>query len=80
MVDLNINSLRDGAANRLNTSCFCTTLNRTQMHTVLQADELNQDVLSSHPQLFSNTSVFISQSQKWPVKIEGFASKHRQWQ
>tara|TARA_R110001592_G_scaffold296139_2_gene566488 strand:- start:21542 stop:22873 length:1332 start_codon:yes stop_codon:yes gene_type:complete len=62
MVDLNINSLRDGAANRLNTSCFCTTLNRTQMHTVLQADELNQDVLSSHPQLFSNTSVFISPS------------------
>ncbi len=50
----------DSAADRLNRSCFCKTLDRTQLHTFLQADTLNQDVLATHPQLFSNTSVFIS--------------------
>jgi len=60
MVDLTINSMPDGTANILNRSCFCTTLSRVQLHAVLQADVLNQDVLATHPQLFSNTSVFIS--------------------
>lgn len=50
----------DSSAERLNRGCFCTTLNRTQLHTILQADPRNQDVLATHPQLFSNTSVFIS--------------------
>ena len=63
MVDVNLNEMRDNAANHLNTSCYCTTLNRTQLQLALQADALNQDVLNSHPQLFSNTSVFISPSQ-----------------
>lgn len=49
-------------ADDLNRSCFCKTLNRTQLHSFLQADEINQDVLVSQPQLFSNTSVFISSS------------------
>jgi len=44
----------------LNASCFCTTLNRTKLHDALQADVVNQDVLASHPQLFSNTSVFMA--------------------
>jgi len=52
----------DSSADRLNRGCFCTTLNRTQLHNILQADALNQDVLATHPQLFSNTSVFISPS------------------
>lgn len=60
MTDLYDDTLSDGAANRLNRRCFCTTLNRTQLHTFLKADTLNQDVLASHPQLFSNTSAFIS--------------------
>ena len=50
----------DSTADRLNRSCFCKTLDRTQLHTFLQTDTLNQDVLATHPQLFSNTSVFIS--------------------
>ena len=50
----------DSIADRLNRSCFCKTLDRTQLHTFLQTDTLNQDVLATHPQLFSNTSVFIS--------------------
>jgi hypothetical protein len=52
----------DSSADLLNRGCFCTTLNRTQLHNILQADALNQDVLATHPQLFSNTSVFISPS------------------
>lgn len=50
----------DSTADRLNRSCFCKTLDRTQLHTFLQADVVNEDVLATHPQLFSNTSVFIS--------------------
>lgn len=60
MADLNSNSIPEGVANRLNKACFCTTLNRTHLYSVLKADALNQDVLTTHPQLFSNTSVFIS--------------------
>lgn len=50
-------------AEQLNRDCFCTTLQRDTLLQFLQADELNQDVLASHPQLFSNTSVFISPAQ-----------------
>lgn len=50
----------DSTADRLNRSCFCKTLDRAQLHTFLQADVVNEDVLATHPQLFSNTSVFIS--------------------
>ena len=60
MFDITLNDMGDNAANHLNTSCYCITLNRTQLQQTLQADALNQDVLTSLPQLFSNTSVFIS--------------------
>ncbi|MES2676138.1 MAG: hypothetical protein V4660_18010 [Pseudomonadota bacterium] len=50
-------------ADRLNSDCFCTTLNRDQLNKVLQADDINQDVLMANPQLFSNTTVFISAAQ-----------------
>jgi hypothetical protein len=50
-------------AGRLNHDCFCTTLNRAELDTILKSDALNLDVLHSHPQLFSNTSVFISPTQ-----------------
>lgn len=56
------NTSCDDLADRLNRDCFCTTLDRVQLHNILQADALNQDVLATHPQLFSNTSVFISPS------------------
>lgn len=52
-------------AERLNSDCFCTTLNREQLDNILRADDINQDVLISHPQLFSNTTVFIS-----PVQLQ----------
>ena len=48
---------------QLNTDCFCTTLNREQLDNILRADDINQDVLATHPQLFSNTTVFISPAQ-----------------
>lgn len=50
-------------AGRLNHDCFCTTLNREQLDRILRADDINQDVLATHPQLFSNTTVFISPGQ-----------------
>ncbi|MES2826086.1 MAG: hypothetical protein V4732_20970 [Pseudomonadota bacterium] len=50
-------------ADSLNSDCFCTTLNRDQLNKVLQADDINQDVLMTNPQLFSNTAVFISAAQ-----------------
>lgn len=51
------------SAERLNRDCFCTTLNRDQLNKILQADDISQDVLVTHPQLFSNTTVFISPAQ-----------------
>ncbi len=50
-------------AELLNHDCFCTTLNREQLERILRADDINQDVLATHPQLFSNTTVFISPAQ-----------------
>lgn len=50
-------------AAQLNNDCFCTTLNREQLDRILRADDINQDVLATHPQLFSNTTVFISPAQ-----------------
>lgn len=47
----------------LNHDCFCTTLNAEQLNKVLSADDINQDVLMSQPQLFSSTTVFISPTQ-----------------
>jgi hypothetical protein len=38
-------------------------LNREKLDQVLWADDINQDVLATHPQLFSNTTVFISPAQ-----------------
>jgi hypothetical protein len=52
-------------ADILNHDCFCTTLNREQLDNILRADDINQDVLATHPQLFSNTTVFIS-----PVQLQ----------
>lgn len=60
--DQDCKGMSGNTADVLNRSCFCKTLNRTQLHRYLQADVINQDVLASHPQLFSNTSVFISPS------------------
>lgn len=47
----------------LNNDCFCTTLNREELDKILRSDDINQDVLETHPQLFSNTTVFISPAQ-----------------
>lgn len=47
----------------LNRSCFCKTLDRESLDTTLKMDELSKDVLLTHPQLFSNTAVFISPTQ-----------------
>lgn len=51
------------SAEQLNSTCFCKTLNRAELDSILKNDALNLDLLVSHPQLFSNTSVFISPAQ-----------------
>ncbi|MDZ7924484.1 MAG: hypothetical protein U5M23_10545 [Marinagarivorans sp.] len=53
----------NSSAEQLNNACFCKTLNRDELDNILKSDALNLDVLHSHPQLFSNTSVFISPTQ-----------------
>lgn len=63
----------NNSAQQLNRDCFCTTLNREQLDKVLRGDELNQDVLSTHPQLFSNTTVFISPAQLQQMRAIIFA-------
>ncbi|HEY6529012.1 MAG TPA: hypothetical protein VIZ65_09990 [Cellvibrionaceae bacterium] len=50
-------------ADRLNRDCFCKTFDREKFTAILNSDELNQDLLLTHPQLFSNTAVFISPDQ-----------------
>ncbi len=55
-------AMSGNTADTINQSCFCKTLNRTQLDRYLQGNATNQNVLASHPQLFSNTSVFISPS------------------
>jgi hypothetical protein len=50
-------------ADRLNRECFCKTFDREKFNAILNSDELNQDLLLTHPQLFSNTAVFISPAQ-----------------
>lgn len=50
-------------AELLNHDCYCTTLDRVQLDKFLRVDDLNQDVLATRPQLFSNTMAFISPAQ-----------------
>jgi len=50
-------------ADYLNSDCFCKTLNRNQLDKFLQVDDINQEILVTNPQLFSNTAVFISPAQ-----------------
>jgi hypothetical protein len=50
----------NSSAERLNSGCFCITLNREKLNDILQNDDLHQNVLATHPTLFSNTAVFIS--------------------
>lgn len=63
---MNKDNFSSGKANcaspaaQLNNDCFCTTLNREQLDRILHEDDISQDVLATHPQLFSNTTVFIS--------------------
>lgn len=51
---------QDNAAG-LNKSCYCKTLNPDLLSQLLQADSLTNEIFTSHPQLFSNTAVFISE-------------------
>ncbi|MBA3581273.1 MAG: hypothetical protein H0W44_02350 [Gammaproteobacteria bacterium] len=53
----------NSSAEKLNLGCFCKTLNREQLDSILKADDLTQAVLQTQPQLFSNTTVFISPTQ-----------------
>ena len=64
----NGNARSISAANTLNQGCFCTTLNTKHLDTILRQDTLNLDVLATHPQLFSSTTVFISPTQLQQMK------------
>lgn len=59
--------LYDSMAEALNQQCFCVTSDRDVLRKQLASDEqhadLYQDVLVSHPHLFSHTSVFVSRQQ-----------------
>lgn len=57
------NSFCSSPADQLNRECFCKTLNRDVLDKILKDDVINQDILATHPQLFSNTSAFISAAQ-----------------
>lgn len=57
------NSDCNSSAEHLNRDCLCLTLNRDQLLKILHEDTLNRDILAHHPQLFSNTTVFISSAQ-----------------
>lgn len=50
-------------AELLNRDCFCKTFDREKFNAILNTDELHHDLLLTHPQLFSNTAVFISPEQ-----------------
>ena len=52
----------------INLGCFCTTLDREQLDKILKSDDLTRDILQTQPQLFSNTSVFISSHQINQIK------------
>lgn len=52
-----------GPAELLNHDCFCITLDRDRLDQLLQSDHLHGDFLATHPQLFSNTTAFISAAQ-----------------
>lgn len=53
----------DAAAEQLNRTCFCKTLNRDQLLASLSAQALPPEVLQHQAQLFSQTAVFISPRQ-----------------
>jgi hypothetical protein len=57
----------DNAAG-LNKSCYCKTLNRDLLSQLLQADSLTNEIFTSHPQLFANTAVFISDQQQKQIQ------------
>lgn len=50
-------------ADTLNRDCFCKTFDPEKFNAILNTDELHHDLLLTHPQLFSNTAVFISPEQ-----------------
>lgn len=58
----------NSSAEKLNHDCFCSTLNREQLNKILKSDDLAQDVLETHPQLFSNSTVFISRNQMTEIR------------
>jgi len=53
----------NSSANNLNQHCYCKTLNRDLLLQLLQDDNLAAEIFVSHPQMFSNTAVFISADQ-----------------
>lgn len=47
----------------LNKECFCKTLDHSRLETLLSTNPVTADLLTSHPQLFSHTAVFITPQQ-----------------
>lgn len=56
------------AAELLNSTCFCKTLNRDQLLASLKAQALPAEVLQQQAQLFSQTATFISPAQWQQLK------------
>lgn len=47
-------------ASEFNQSCCCKTLDHDALTQILNADDVSHDLLSTHPQLFSNIASFIT--------------------
>lgn len=50
----------DTIAELLNQTCYCKTLDQNRLNDVLNADKVSHDLLTTHPQLFSNIATFVS--------------------
>lgn len=44
----------------LNQTCYCKTLDQDRLNYILNADKVSHDLLTTHPQLFSNIAIFVS--------------------
>lgn len=47
----------------LNQTCYCKTLDQDRLNSILSADDSSHDLLTTHPQLFSNIATFISRQE-----------------
>lgn len=60
----------------LNQTCYCKTLDQNRLNDTLNTDKVSHDLLTTHPQLFSNIATFISHAQYESIKTAINAIEH----